>query len=268
MRVGFLLLLPVTVGMLFGPGLLFGQGKQVGFVLSKQGRWVWVSGKNAEVAAGDPVQEQGTARAMDPKARLTVALLDGTVKSFDCPPLNPCVAKFAAFRPTADAPLAARLLTVGKTFFSQREAMPVYAMSRGASAAEFQQAVLAIKDSELQIAPAVLRLGAGSFSIQLRSLQKNGMTYRGDFTWDPPSSVSAMLAGILPGAYELTVSSSEGMRMGSTTVVLSSASTAPALQAEFDDGKRLTSAWPPETDPAAVRNFLNALLLDIAQRAR
>lgn len=263
MRVGFLLLLPFTVG------LLFGQGKQVGFVLSKQGNWVWTSaGKSADVAAGDPVYDRNTARAMDPKARLTVALLDGTVKTFACPPLNPCVATFAAFRPTADAPLAARLLTVGKTFFTQREAMPVYAMSRGASAAEFQQAVLAMKDSELQIAPAVVRLSAGSFSIQMRSLQKNGMTYRGDFTWDPPASVGAMMAGILPGGYELTVNSSEGMRMGSTTVVVSSASTAPALRAEFDDGKRLTSAWPPETDPAAIRSFLNALLLDIAQRAR
>ncbi len=259
MRVGALILLPFWVG------LLFGQGKQVGFVLASQGEWKWASNGNPKVQVGEPVLEHGTARATG-KARLTVGILDGTVKSFECP--ANCVASIEGFRDSADPSLRSRLMAVGKTFFSQKETLPVYAMSRGASAAQFQQAVLPLKDGQVQFAAALVRLDAGNYKIRLRQLQKNGATYNGDLTWDPPNAVSAMVSGVSPGAYELTVDSSEGIRMGAASVVVAMLPTAAKLQGELEDARRLIAAWPAETDPAAVRNFLNALILDLAQRSQ
>ena len=260
MRFGAALLL-LSVG-----GQLFGQGQQIGFVLAAQGGWKWVSKGNSPVAAGDPVLPQATARASDQKARLTIGLLDGTVKSFECPPLNPCVATIGTFRPS-DAGLSARLLAVGKTFFSQRESVPVYAISRGESAAQFQHAVLVLTDRQLQIAPAIVHLDPGAFAIRLRSLQK-GMSYNAGLTWDPPNSVGASVGSVTPGVYDLVVSSSEGMRIGSTPVIVSTPSTAAAEQAALEEGRKITSAWPRDTDPAAVHNFLTAVLLDIAKQAQ
>ena len=259
MRVGALLLLPFSVG------LLFGQGKQVGFVLASQGDWKWAANGNPKVQAGEPVLEHAMARATG-KARLTVGMLDGTVKSFDCP--ANCVASIEGFRDASDPSLRSRLMAVGKTFFTQKETLPVYAMSRGASAAQFQPAVLPMKDGQVQLTGAVVRLDAGSYKIRLRQLRKNGATYNADLTWDPPNAVSVMVSGVSPGAYELTVDSSEGMRMGAASVVVATASAAPGLQRELDDARRLIAAWPPETDPAAVRNFWNALILDMAQRSQ
>jgi hypothetical protein len=86
--------------------------------------------------------------------------------------------------------------------------------------------------------------------------------------WDPPNAGGATISGMAPGAYELTVDSNEGMRMGATSVVVATASAAAGLQAELEEGRRLTEAWPAETDPAAVRNFWNGLILSLAQRSR
>jgi hypothetical protein len=261
MRIGVVSLLLSAIG-----GQLWGQGQQVGFVLAAQGGWKWVSNKNPTVAEGDPVSAQATARASEQKAHLTIGMLDGTVKSFDCPPLNPCVAAIGTFRPP-DAGLYARLMAVGKTFFSQRETMPVYAISRGASMAQLQHAVLVLTDRQLQLAPAIVHLDPGAFAIRLRSLQK-GMSYSGSFTWDPPGSVAASIPGVEPGVYELIVSSTEGMRLGSTPVIVSTPANAAAQQAALEEGRKITAAWPRDTDPAAIHNFLTALLLDIAKQAQ
>jgi hypothetical protein len=260
MRIGAALLLLSSTG-----GQLFAQGQQVGFVLAATGGWRWVSNGNLPVAAGDQVPPQATARSSEQKAHLTIGLLDGTVKSFDCPQLNPCIATIGTFRPP-EAGLSARLLAVGKTFFSQREAMPVYAISRGASIAQLQHAVLVLADRQLPVAPAVVHLDPGSYAIRLRSLQK-GMSYSGNLTWDPPGSVTATLPAVASGVYELIVTSTEGMRIGSTPVIVSTPSTAAAQQAALEEGRKITSAWPRDTDPAAVYNFLTALLLDIAKPA-
>ena len=68
--------------------------------------------------------------------------------------------------------------------------------------------------------------------------------------------------------YELVVSSSEGMKIGSIPVIVSTPATAAAQQAMLGEGRKITSAWPRDTDPAAVHNFLTAVLLDIAKQAQ
>jgi len=258
MRLGAILLLPAATV------LLCGQEKQAGYVLAVTGQWIWVSKGNPKVSPGDPANENATARSADQKAKLTVGMLDGTVKAFDCPPLNPCVASIGAFRAPPES-LATRLFAVGKTFLAQRNTMPVYAISRGGSAGVFQHAVLALSDQRLEIGPAIMRLEPGVYSLRLRSLQGSAGSNT-TFTWDPPQSTSAMLPGLKPGVYELVFSSREGMRLGSTPALVSPSDAAAAKQAALDDGKRITRAWPLETDPAAIYNFLTAYLLDLAGR--
>src|SRR5580658_4052471 len=148
MRFGIFLIIFATAG------LLSGQSNPAGYVLAVQGEWKWASRGNARVSAGDPVVENSTARATGAPAKLTIAMLDGTVKSFDCPPLNPCAAAIGPFRKPPDS-LSARLSAVGKTFFAQREAMPIYAMSRGANAGEFQHAVVVLRDQGTDLSPAI-----------------------------------------------------------------------------------------------------------------
>ena len=109
MRLDVILLLPAIAG------LLFCQERQAGYVLAAQGQWKLTSKGNSKLSPGDPVNEHFSARAADQKATLTIAMLDGTVKSYDCPPLNPCIASIGAFRPPPDS-LYARLFAVGKTF--------------------------------------------------------------------------------------------------------------------------------------------------------
>ena len=255
MRLAILLLPVIAV-------VLFGQGKQVGYVLAAQGQWKWDSKASSTLSPGDPVNERVMARAVDQKATLTIAMLDGTVKSFAC-----CVASIGAFRPPPDS-LYTRLLTVGKTFFTQRNAMPVYAISRGASAQEFQHAVLVLDDGRLEIGPAITDLESGTYALRLRSLEKSTTGYTANFTWGPPGSTFAIFPDLKLGVYELIFTSTEGMRLGSTPVLVSVPAEAAAKQSALEDGKRITRAWPRATDPAATYNFLTAFLIDIAQQVR
>jgi hypothetical protein len=247
-------------------GFLSGQSNPAGYVLAVQGEWKWASKGNPKVSAGDPVVENSTARATGAQAKLTIAMLDGTVKSFDCPPLNPCAAAIGPFRKPPDS-LSARLSAVGKTFFAQREAMPIYAMSRGANAGEFQHAVVVLRDQGTDLTPAIKQLDPGSYTVRFRSIQGAAATYSSAFTWDPPGSTSTIIRNLKPGVYELVVSSNDGRRIGSTPIILAAPDRAGAQQMALDEGRRIVQGWPRETDPAAIHNFLSALLLEIAAGA-
>ena len=65
----------------------------------------------------------------------------------------------------------------------------------------------------------------------------------------------------------MVVSASDGKRIGSTPVILSTADRAAAQQMALDEGRRIVQGWPPATDPAAIHNFLSALLLEIGAGA-
>ncbi|HEY1756971.1 MAG TPA: hypothetical protein VGG72_16475 [Bryobacteraceae bacterium] len=255
-----------SVSLVLDPSPLFGQSNQAGYVLAAQGDWKWTSKGNAKINAGDPVVENSTARASASQAKLTIAMLDGTVKSYDCPPLNPCVAAIGPFRKPPDS-LYARLSAVGKTFFTQRDAIPIYAMSRGLTAGEFQHAVLVLRDQGTDLSPAIKQLDAGSYTLRLRSLQGPSASYSAGVTWDPPSATAVSIRNLRPGVYELIISASDGKRIGSTPVILATPERAPAQQMAFDEGLRIVQSWPRETDPAAIHNFLSALLLEIGQGA-
>lgn len=243
---------------------LRGQAGQAGYVLAAQGQWKWASNGNGKVSPGDPVKENSTARSTDRTAKLTIGMLDGTVKSFDCPPLNPCVASIGPFRKPPDS-LSTRLFAVGKTFFSQRDAMPVYAMSRGGQAAQFQHAVLVLGDTGLDVSPAIKQLDPGIYGIRMRSIQGPATSYSAQVTWDPPALTAVNTGNLKPGAYELTFNSSDGMRVGSIPVILSTAERAAAQRSALEEGFRIVRSWPSGTDPAAIHNFLTAWLLDTGQ---
>ena len=156
---------------------------------------------------------------------------------------------------------------MGKTFFAQRAAMPIYAMSRGANAGEFQHAVLVLRDQGTDLSPAIKQLEPGTYSVRFRSIQGASATYSSALTWDPPATTAATIRNLSPGVYEMVVSASDGKRIGSTPVILSTADRAAAQQMALDEGRRIVQGWPPATDPAAIHNFLSALLLEIGAGA-
>jgi hypothetical protein len=65
----------------------------------------------------------------------------------------------------------------------------------------------------------------------------------------------------------MVVSANDGKRVGSTPVILALPERAGAQQMALDEGRRIVQAWPRETDPAAIHNFLSALLLEIGAGA-
>ena len=260
-RVGSILFLSASMSALLG------QETQTGFVLAVQGQWKWASKQGSSVKAGDPVSENSTARVAGPRGKLTIGMLDGSVRAFACPPLDPCVAAIGSFRRPPES-LYGRLLSVAKTFFAQRDAMPVYAMSRGASTRQFHYAVLVLANNSVDISPAVAQLDAGIYGLRLQPLIGSPEEHSANLTWAPPTTTTVQLEGLKPGAYDLIITSTDGRRIGSTPVIVGMPGRVDSQRSALDQGLRIAESWPPDTDPAAVHNFLTALVLSIAQEGR
>src|ERR1035437_1766283 len=198
--------------------------KADGWVLAVHG--TWTSGAKT-LKLGDPVKVNDKVRGTGaPGDRLTVTLLDGKPHEYTCESKPDCTSVIEPFRPEPSA-LPARIFQALSTLATHREVMPISAISRGAEG--LRQAVLPLNGDRLDLSPAVKQADPGAYTISLRRLSNGrpstpNARLKGSAHWDPPAVTAASVPGLLPGLYELTMISAEGVSIGSEPVLVTDSS--------------------------------------------
>lgn len=251
-----------------GTTSLIADDKADGWVLAVHGKWT--DGVKT-LKLGDPVKVNDKVRGTGaPGDRLTVALLDGKPHEYTCEGKPGCTTVIEPFRPEPSA-LPARIFQALSTLATHREVMPISAISRGAEG--LRQAVLPLNGDRLDLSPAVKQADPGAYTISLRRLSNGRPSTpkaraKGSVHWDPPAVTTASVPGLLPGLYELTMISAEGVSIGSEPVLVTGSSDYASKRQAFEEGEQLLATWPQGIDPAAIDAFQSAILFNISRVPR
>jgi hypothetical protein len=223
----------------------------------------WSTAEGTPVKVGTDVQGGQTLRASGTgAATISVAYLDGALDTFRCPK-GPCQYMVKSAVPKSSS--WPEVFLALRNLASRRESMPINAISRGSEVLRPQ--VLLLKESKLALQEAVVNLDPGRYQLQFKPYAAGnntpGAIVRGSLSWDPPSRTTASVTGLTPGVYQLTLMAEEGQSMGQEIVLVLDAVDFDRKSAMFERSRKFFDSPPADLTPAAVRNILEALLLQM-----
>jgi hypothetical protein len=222
-----------------------------GYVVALKGVWLASPGV-VQLAPGRPVAGGIRLESKDAGASITVAFLDGSAKTFTAP------FTVESVHAAAKSGTSRMLSAVSKSLQQEKRAA-IFGISRGSS--DVRPAVLKQTGRRVDLGPALGSLPSGEYSLELTPVD-GAAPVAAKCNLDPPSATSATIA-LAPGAYQLRVANAGGTPFGSATVLIASAADFDAKTAAFQEGVAATASWPSDTDPAAIRQFLAALLIGL-----
>jgi hypothetical protein len=222
-----------------------------GYVLKVQGTWTASPGA-VTLQPGKPVAAGSRIESKDANRSITIAFLDGSAQTFT--DTHTVESQHAS----ATSGTKRMLEAVSKSLSLEKRSA-VFGISRGSLTV--RPSVLKQTGKRLDLGPAMGSLTSGAYTLDFTPA-KGGDAVSAKCNFDPPSATSATVP-LGPGAYLLRVASASGTPIGSATVLVASGADFEDKSAVFRAGLATVASWPSDTDPAAIQEFLTALLIGL-----
>jgi hypothetical protein len=256
--------------------------ENVGLVLKVKGEW-FLNGK--AVVAGEALPaggkifhapKKGDESSLD---QVTVVLFDGKLESRSWEKAETWNDPIQLPAATKDVPSPWKRIVAAVMGVFPGHPEKYTQMSVRGSAADLRDAVVELKDGQVNLTPAFKHMTKGTYllSFQPRDVTKES---RGQsalkpalFDWDPNEPLPLRVNGLRPGLYYLSLLSAQSedpqIRGAKAWVLVSDDARFEQTATAFQQGVALTEQWGQEAPADAARSFLRAYLDSLAmQEAR
>jgi hypothetical protein len=168
-----------------------------------------------------------------------------------------------------------RVLEEAKSAFREHPDRYVPTITRGAGGS-LQEAVVRLKDGQLEVAPAFQSMKKGSYLLRIRSAKDETAPISGAaleqvrFEWDPQNPAPVAVSELQPRVYVLsllrTQSEDHEPTGDQSWVLVTGAADFEKASTSFQQAKQIVSRWPEVVQQGEARGFLRAYL-DLASSA-
>jgi hypothetical protein len=253
-----------------------GEKKVVGYVFEARGKWLQndqVVEQGAGVFAGARIT-LSPANAVE-KPAIVVHLVDGgrEMRSATVPGSLKKPIEIPENLGDNDSRLARVMKAVQAVFVKEPERYLPTMTREGGDAAVLQESIVkSAADGSADLSPAFGTVPAGKFLLRWRQLKvdervpasspSRSTVASAPVTWNPESPASAVIAGLAPGLYRVSLlSASEEQPLGAPAWILVCTPGDYQSAAEgFRDALEMTRQWGQEAKPDEVRALLRAYL--------
>jgi hypothetical protein len=276
-RVAAWVLMPIVASFGPSPGES-GQARQiapVGYVLAVRGEWRVKTSPPQRIAAGRALGAADTIVAGPAPwedRQITIVWRDGTAVTHVCAePASlastrngwECTKPIPGHAPASES-VFHRIVEAVMDHFGGHPVRPTSLLSRGDELAPdgaVTDAVLLVRNGELDVAPAFARVEAGDYDLTFLEIQLNstgavphGTPVHVSYAWTPGTPSTLRAEVMRPGLYELRVQDAQAW------ILVCGTETWEQARLEYQRAASLAEAWGRAVSPQDARSFLRATL--------
>jgi|GEM_PF-2675812 hypothetical protein len=251
-------------------GLPAGAAEYVAVVIDQADPWQCVVGKHSSnIERGTRLMGGSTVRPTNDAAQptndtaqpsLTVVLYTGEAKTFTSPTR------------LEERPSESRISRILELIMGSEHVDWASTITRGELDDPLIDGVVRLEGQRLELAEVMRDVPAGKLAVRLRTPgpgKPGGKSplEASSYEWDPAAPQPLAAPGLLPGAYELTISRSDGKTPTSMAalVAVMLVDRFEQAQADYVEAVRLSETWPESVGPRQVRQFRRAALQAIGE---
>jgi hypothetical protein len=237
-----------------------------GFVFEVGGEWSR-GGIGPRLGRFDPVCPGDAITFLsgpDSVGKVTIALYNGKAVHLQCRRQQACDIYKVQKVLTEDGVLVRLIPALKRLSPTELDLVSVFGV-RGSGPRE---AVVAKVEASVDLAPALANVRPGRYSVELRSLTKDGLAADGttlEVQWQRPKAT--VLSGVVPtpGLYQMALADRAGTILGGALVLLASDADFAAASQAFDHVRTLADKWEETAGETAARRLQVETLLAIAR---